>query len=166
MSATNAALSMVRPFSSEKMQSSAKYFFHGSALPGTTASNSSWVQRTSSLSEIASSAVANRVATSPNMPTDVARRRGRIFMLANQGGVDETSTSAWESHVSPRAIVQTENRGTTLLGWFGYAGDLNQAAVGRTVDFLRKSGSTFSTSASAVMPCFFRRMGTAPCSMN
>src|SRR6266699_42975 len=43
---------------------------------------------------------------------------------------------------------------------------LCQATDGLSSDFLRRSGSTFSTSASAVMPCFLRRIGTAPCSMN
>ncbi len=43
---------------------------------------------------------------------------------------------------------------------------LFQATDGLSSDCLRRSGSTFSTSASAVMPCFFRRIGTAPCSMN
>ena len=42
----------------------------------------------------------------------------------------------------------------------------SQATDGVSLDFLRRSGRTFSTSASAVMPCFFRRIGTAPCSMN
>jgi hypothetical protein len=41
-----------------------------------------------------------------------------------------------------------------------------QATEGLRVDFLRSSGRTFSTNASAVMPCFLRRIGTAPCSMN
>src|SRR4029077_13718336 len=48
MSATSWALFRLRPFSSAKMQSSEKYFCHGSLLPGTTASKSSWVRRTSS----------------------------------------------------------------------------------------------------------------------
>src|SRR6476469_10086358 len=43
---------------------------------------------------------------------------------------------------------------------------LFQATDGVSLEFLRRRGSTFSTSASAVMPCFFRRIGTAPCSMN
>jgi hypothetical protein len=41
-----------------------------------------------------------------------------------------------------------------------------QATEGLSLDFLCSSGRTFSTNASAVMPCFFRRIGTAPCSMN
>ena len=41
-----------------------------------------------------------------------------------------------------------------------------QATEGLRFDFLRRSGRTFSTNASAVIPCFLRRMGTAPCSMN
>ena len=43
---------------------------------------------------------------------------------------------------------------------------LVEAALDFAAGFLRKSGSTFSTSASAVMPCFLRRIGTLPCSMN
>src|SRR4051794_19036020 len=67
MSATNFALSNSRPFSSAKMQSSAKYFFHGSWLPGTTASHNSWVCRVScgmtlppGVSDAASEAAAER----------------------------------------------------------------------------------------------------------
>ena len=41
-----------------------------------------------------------------------------------------------------------------------------QATEGLSLDFLCSSGRTFSTNASAVMPCFLRRIGTAPCSMN
>jgi hypothetical protein len=41
-----------------------------------------------------------------------------------------------------------------------------QATDGLSLDFLCSSGRTFSTNASAVMPCFLRRIGTAPCSMN
>lgn len=41
-----------------------------------------------------------------------------------------------------------------------------QATDGFSFDFFCSSGRTFSTSASAVIPCFFRRIGTAPCSMN
>jgi hypothetical protein len=44
--------------------------------------------------------------------------------------------------------------------------DQSQATEGLRFDFLRRSGRTFSTNASAVMPCFLRRIGTAPCSMN
>src|SRR5437762_12589954 len=42
------------------------------------------------------------------------------------------------------------------------------AAVGRLLapSFFFKSGKTFSTRASAVMPCFLRRIGMVPCSMN
>jgi hypothetical protein len=47
-SATSFALSMVCPFSSEKVQSSAKYFFQGAWLPGTIASQSSCVRLTNS----------------------------------------------------------------------------------------------------------------------
>ena len=56
----------------------------------------------------------------------------------------------------------------TMKGAFGNEGALRfyQATDGLSLDFLRRSGRTFSTSASAVMPCFFRRIGTAPCSMN
>jgi hypothetical protein len=41
-----------------------------------------------------------------------------------------------------------------------------QATDGVSLDFLRRRGSTFSTNVSAVMPCFLRKIGTAPCSMN
>ena len=41
-----------------------------------------------------------------------------------------------------------------------------QATDGLRFDFLRRRGRAFSTSASAVMPCFLRKIGTAPCSMN
>jgi hypothetical protein len=41
-----------------------------------------------------------------------------------------------------------------------------QATEGLSFDFLCSSGRTFSTKASAVIPCFLRRIGTAPCSMN
>jgi hypothetical protein len=41
-----------------------------------------------------------------------------------------------------------------------------QATEGLSFDFLFSSGRTFSTNASAVMPCFLRRIGTAPCSTN
>src|SRR6266571_4152103 len=56
MSATSFVLSRVRPFSSEKVQSSAKYFFHGVWFPETIESYSSCVRRTSSASVIAASA--------------------------------------------------------------------------------------------------------------
>jgi len=42
----------------------------------------------------------------------------------------------------------------------------SQATEGLSFDFFCSSGRTFSTNASAVMPCFLRRIGTAPCSMN
>ena len=41
----------------------------------------------------------------------------------NQGSDDETLTSAWESYVPPKAIVQTTDRSATVLGCFGYAGE-------------------------------------------
>src|SRR5260370_24266220 len=56
MSATSLVLSKVRPFSSEKVQSSAKYFFHGVWFPATIESYSSWVRRTSSAWVIGGSA--------------------------------------------------------------------------------------------------------------
>ena len=43
---------------------------------------------------------------------------------------------------------------------------LCQATEGLSFAFFCSSGRTFSTSASAVIPCFFRKSGTAPCSMN
>jgi len=61
-------------------------------------------------------------------------------------------------------LIAIEN----MEGAFGNEGALRfyQATDGRRLDFLRKSGRTFSTNASAVMPCFLRKIGTAPCSMN
>src|SRR5882724_6825919 len=56
--------------------------------------------------------------------------------------------------------------GHGLFGFLACVEEPSQATDGRALDFLRNSGSTFSTSASAVMPCFLRRIGTAPCSMN
>src|SRR5664279_5119749 len=44
--ATSATLSMLCPCSSKYIASSAKYSFHGSLLPGATASDNSWVRRT------------------------------------------------------------------------------------------------------------------------
>ena len=184
MSATNAALSRVRPFSLEKMQSSAKYFFHVSALPGTTASNSSWVRRTSSSCEIASPAMANCMATNPNMAKNTARTRGGMFMFANAcpfiprtasrntqwTAIKAATTSRQHRHASlmrrPRRLSKPQIAAQRFSVASTIPASLNQAAVGRTVDFLRKRGSSFSTSASAVMPCFLRRIGTAPCSIN
>src|SRR5437660_12505371 len=60
MSATSLVLSRVRPFSSEKVQSSAKYFLHGSLFPETSESYSSCVRRTSSCSVIGESAAKER----------------------------------------------------------------------------------------------------------
>src|SRR5712692_4643120 len=60
MSATSLVLSSVRPFSSEKVQSSAKYFFHGVWFPETIESYSSWVRRTSSASVMGGSAARGR----------------------------------------------------------------------------------------------------------
>ena len=56
----------------------------------------------------------------------------------------------------------------TMKGAFGNGGALRfyQATDGVSLDFLRRSGSTFSTSASAVMLCFLRSAGMLPCSMN
>ena len=41
-----------------------------------------------------------------------------------------------------------------------------QATEGLSFGFFWSNGRTFSTSASAVIPCFLRKSGTAPCSMN
>ena len=59
-------------------------------------------------------------------------------------------------------------RHRNMEGAFGNEGALRfyQATDGRRLDFFRKSGRTLSTNASAVMPCFFRRAGMLPCSMN
>jgi hypothetical protein len=46
------------------------------------------------------------------------------------------------------------------------ADDQFQATEGLSFDFFWSSGRTFSTNASAVMPCFLRKVGTAPCSTN
>jgi len=77
----------------------------------------------------------------------------------------------WKINDHPREQSRRQNsayRHRNRKGAFGNEGALRfyQATDGRRLDFLRKSGSTFSTSASAVMACFLRRIGTAPCSMN
>ena len=46
------------------------------------------------------------------------------------------------------------------------APQLFQATECLNFAFFCSNGRTFSTSASAVIPCFFRKSGTAPCSMN
>ena len=63
-----------------------------------------------------------------------------------------------------RPNLQTQRN--RFLGFVAFLEILHQAADGRTLDFFRNSGSTFSTNASAVTPCFFRRIGIVPCSMN
>src|SRR5437764_15125361 len=75
MSAMNLVLSKVRPFSSEKVQSSAKYFFHGVWFPETIESESSCVRRTSSASVIGGAA-ANAEVTSDTWPA-VAKAMAR-----------------------------------------------------------------------------------------
>jgi hypothetical protein len=41
-----------------------------------------------------------------------------------------------------------------------------QAALDRAAGCFRSNGNTFSTKASAVRPCLFRRIGIEPCSTN
>lgn len=84
MSAISCVLFKLRPFSSAKMQSSAKYFCHGSLFPGTTASKSSWLRRTSSSCVIA--AGSPQTARSERKEKRIkgkTRISGRIFMLGN-----------------------------------------------------------------------------------
>src|SRR5713101_1245677 len=73
-STTSLVLSSVRPFSSEKVQSSAKYFFHGVWFPETIESYSSWVRRTSSASVMGGSAARRRTAKASFMLEDRGQR--------------------------------------------------------------------------------------------
>src|SRR5438876_5763766 len=92
MSATSLVLSSVRPFSSEKVQSSAKYFFHGVWFPETIESYSSWVQRTSSASVIGGSA-ARRRTEDRRQRTAKAKRMTEIRLRTSKCEIGKTGKS-------------------------------------------------------------------------
>src|SRR5262249_55067952 len=86
----------------------------------------------------------------------------------------DCGTGEMNDHPSSTLLAKCLGRQNSAYRHRNYGGrfrkrrrpSLSQAADGLSSDFLRRRGRTFSTSASAVMPCFFRRIGTAPCSMN
>ena len=102
----------------------------------------------------------------------------RLILGYRRITANENSSDSWrnpeETNDHPQQFaskVPGQNsayRHRNMEGAFGNEGALRfyQATDGRRLDFLRKSGRTFSTNASAVMPCFLRKIGTAPCSMN
>src|SRR5579864_625003 len=90
---------MFLPFSSKKVQSSAKYFFQGAVSPGATASKSSCVRRTNSscvipflvpqeVKKISSTPIANKASVNfptvflPNISSTRSHRRSRKILVS------------------------------------------------------------------------------------